>query len=111
MTANELLAVDEHDRILTAPKLRAKSLTMSANGSDAEVFRVRAVSAQIGWLETSMADIAAEAISNVELLLRAGASEASVAIDHQLRVFESHERGLLATWETPAELVCVPRYI
>jgi hypothetical protein len=111
MTANELLGVDEDDRLLMVPKLRAKLQAISANLSDEEVFRVRAVSAQIGWLETSMADIAAEAISNVELLLRAGASEASVAIDHQLRVFESHERGLLATWETPAELICVSRCI
>jgi hypothetical protein len=111
MLANELLGVDEHDRLLMAPKLRAKSRAVSANLSDEGVFRVRAVLSQIGWLETSMADIAAEAISNVELLLRAGASEASVAIDHQLRVFESHERGLLATWETPAELICVSRCI
>jgi hypothetical protein len=27
---------------------------------------------------------------------------------HQLRTFEAFERGLLATWETPEELVCVP---
>jgi hypothetical protein len=109
MLANELLGVDEDDRLLMVPKLRAKSEAMSASTSDDEVFRVRAVSSQIGWLETSMADAAAEAVSNVELLLGAGASEGSVAIDHQLRVFESLERGLLATWETPAELICVGR--
>ena len=57
-----------------------------------------------------MAEAAAQAVSNVELLLSTGASEDSVAIDNQLKVFESHERGLLATWETPAELICVPRY-
>jgi hypothetical protein len=111
MTANELLGVDEQDRLLMAPKLRAKSAVMSASRSDDEVFRVRAASSQIGWLETSMADAAAEAVSNVEMLLSAGESESSVAIDHQLNVFESHELGLLATWETPDELVCVPRYI
>jgi hypothetical protein len=61
-------------------------------------------------LETSLADAAAEAVSNVEMLLSTGASEASVAIDHQLKVFESCERGLLATWETPVELICVPRF-
>jgi hypothetical protein len=110
MLANELLGVDEQDRLLMAPKLRAKSAVMSAGASDAEVFRVRAVSSQIGWLETSMAEAAAEAVFNVELLLSAGASEASVAIDHQLRVFESHERGLLTTWETPVELICVARF-
>jgi len=81
---------------------------MSANASDAEVFRVRAVSSQIGWLETSIADAAAQAISDVELLLSAGESEGSVAIDRQLKVFESYERGLLAMWETPVELICVP---
>jgi hypothetical protein len=59
MLANEILGVDEHDRILTAPKLLAKSRAMSANSSDVEVFRVRAISAQIGWLETSMADAVA----------------------------------------------------
>ena len=56
-----------------------------------------------------MADAAAEAVSNVDLLLGAGTSEGSVAIDNQLKVFEAYERGLLATWETPAELICVPR--
>jgi hypothetical protein len=111
MLANDLLGVDEHDRLLMAPKLRAKSEAISASSSDAEVFQVRATSSQIGWLETSLADVAAGAVSNVELLLSTGASEGSVAIDHQLSAFESHERGLLATWETPAELVCVPRYI
>jgi len=107
MTAADLLGVDEHDRLLMSPKLRAKSVAMSANGSEGEVFRVRAVSSQIGWLETSMADAAAEAVSNVELLLSTGGSEDSVAIDNQLRIFESYEFGLLASWETPGALICV----
>jgi len=111
MLANELLGVDEQDRLLMAPKLRTKAQAISANLSDEEVFRVRAVSSQIGWLETSMADAAAQAVSNVDLLLSAGAFEGSVAIDHQLKVFESHEQGLLATWETPGVLICVPRMI
>jgi hypothetical protein len=111
MVANELLGVDAHDRILMAPKLRAKAQAISANLSDGEVFRVRAVSSQIGWLETSLADAAAQAVSNVELLLSAGASDSSVAIDHQLMVFESYECGLLATWETSDVLICVPKYI
>jgi hypothetical protein len=109
MTANELLGVEEHDRILMAPKLMAKSRAMSANRPDGEVFRVRAVSSQIGWLETSMAEAAAQAISNVELLMDPGASEDAVAIDNQLMTFEAHEHGLLATWETPGALICVPR--
>jgi hypothetical protein len=107
MLANELLGVDERDRLLMAPKLHAKSDAMSSNASEGEIFRVRAVSSQIGWLETSMADAAAEAVSNVELLLGAGASEGSVAIDNQLRIFETHECGLIVTWETPDALVCV----
>jgi hypothetical protein len=38
-------------------------------------------------------------------------SEGSVATDHQLKVFESYECGLLATWETPDALICVPKFI
>ena len=100
--------MDETDRILMAPKLRAKSQAMLANGSDNCIFRVRAVSSQIGWLETSMADAAGQAVSDVEQLLSWGASESSVAMDNQLRIFESYERGLLATWETPDALISVP---
>jgi hypothetical protein len=111
MAANELLGVDDHDQLLMAPKLRSKTHAISANASDEEVFRVRAVSSQIGWLETSMADAAAQAVSNVELLLSTGAPERSAAIDHQLKVFESYECGLLATWETADALVCIAKYI
>ena len=107
MLANEILGVEGHDRALMAPKLLAKSEAVSANLSDKAAFRVRAVSAQIGWLETSLAEAAAQAISNVELLLRTGASEGSMAIDHQLMVFESYEHGLVATWETPGALICM----
>ena len=48
-----------------------------------------------------MADVAAAAVSNVELLLSVGASVSSVAIHNQLKIFESYEHGLLATCETP----------
>jgi hypothetical protein len=72
-----------------APKLLAKSQARSSSLSGVEVFRVRSVCSQIGWLETSSAEVAAQAVSNVELLLSAGAFESSVAIDHQLRVFRS----------------------
>jgi hypothetical protein len=109
MLANELLGVDEHCRILMAPKLLAKSQAKSENASGEEVFRVRAASSQIGWLETSLAEAAAQAISNVEALLGMGESERSVAIDNQMKVFETYEHGLMATWETPAALICVPR--
>jgi hypothetical protein len=30
-------------------------------------------------------------------------------MDNQLNIFEAHEHGLLATWETPDALICVPR--
>jgi hypothetical protein len=56
-----------------------------------------------------MAEAAAQAVSKLELLLSAGMSECSVAIVNQFRVFESYEHGLLATWETPDALICVPR--
>jgi hypothetical protein len=52
---------------------------------------------------------AAQSVSNVELLLRDGASEASMAIDNQFRVFEACELGLAATWETPDALICMLR--
>ena len=109
LLANELLGVEEKDRLLMAPKLLAKSRATSAAALESDVFRVRAVSAQIGWLETSMADVAAEAVSNVELLIVTGAFEDSALIHHQLRVFEAFECGLCATWETPHGLICVPR--
>jgi hypothetical protein len=47
-----------------------------------------------------MADAAAQAVANAELLLSVAASERlerSVMIDNQLRVFEAYEYGLLAT--------------
>jgi hypothetical protein len=107
MLANELLGVQDHDAALMAPKLLAKSRAMSANEAAKEIFHVRAVSSQIGWLETSMADAAAQAVSNVELLLSSGTPESSAAIDNQVRIFEVCELGLLATWETPDALICV----
>jgi hypothetical protein len=71
-------------------------------------FKVRAVAAQIGWLETCIPVVAAQAVTDVELLLSAGGSEEP--IHHRLHVFEAYEFGLLATWETPAGIICVPRY-
>jgi hypothetical protein len=46
--------------------------------------------------------------SSLPDLLSAAHNDSSVAIYHQLRVFEACEHGLLATWETTGELVCVP---
>jgi hypothetical protein len=107
--ANGIMNVEARDRALMAPKLLAKSRTASCGASQTEIFHARAVSAQIGWLETSMADAAAQAVSNIELLLSASEAGCSVAIDNQLLVFELYEYGLLTTWEKPEALVCIPR--
>ena len=104
--ANEGLRPDEHDRALMAPKLAAKQ-SPSANPDAA--FEARVFAAQIGWLETSIPDATVEALCRVEVLLSQGLSEASEPVHHQLRVIEAYQHGLLATWETPDELVCVPR--
>ena len=104
--ANEVLRPDEHDRALMAPKLAAKrNLTA---GQDAAL-EARAVAAQIGWLETSIPDATVEALCRVEGLLSQGLSEASEPVHDQLGIIEVYQHGLLATWETPDEMVCVPR--
>jgi hypothetical protein len=97
----------EHDRALMAPKLLSKARVLAENASAEVVFKIRAVAAQIGWLETCMPVVAAQAVTDVELFLSSGASEEP--IHHQLRVFEAYELGLLATWETPDVVICVPR--
>jgi hypothetical protein len=107
----DIVRVEEHDRALMAPKLLSKSRAIAGNASAEAVFEVRAIAAQIGWLETSMPVVAAQAVANVELLLSSGFSEHDEPVHHQLRVFEAYELGLLATWETPTEIVCVPRLI
>jgi hypothetical protein len=90
-----------------APKLLSKARVMAENASADTVFKVRAVAAQIGWLETCMPVVAAQAVADVELFLSAGVPEKS--IDHQLRAFEAYELGLLATWQTPGAIVCVAK--
>jgi hypothetical protein len=99
----------EHDNALIAPKLLSKDRVMAESASADTVFKVRAVAAQIGWLETCIPVVAAQAVTDVELFLSSGAPEES--IHHQLRVFEAYELGLLATWATPDALMCVPRMI
>jgi hypothetical protein len=106
--ATETLRVDDWDRALMVPKLAAKSRAMATSTSAAAIFQARAVAAQIGWLETSLPAAAVEALCNIESLLASGLSECSMPIYHQLMVFQACERGLIATWETPAGLVCVP---
>jgi hypothetical protein len=97
----------DHDRLLMAPKLLSKARVMAENASVEAIFEVRSVAAQIGWLETCLPVAAAQAVTDVELFLSSGAPKES--IHHQLEVFEAYELGLLATWETPGEVLCVPR--
>lgn len=103
--ATDVLRVEEHDRALMEPKLTAKRRSDEIPGG---TFRARTIAARIGWLETSLPAAAAEAVCAVEDLLAAGHTECSKGIYHQLMVFEACENGLLATWETGDELVCVP---
>jgi hypothetical protein len=104
----DIVGAEQHDRILMAPKLLAKSKAMAGNASAEAVFKVRAVAAQIGWLETCLPVAATQAVANIELFRASGLSEHDELISHQLRVFRAYELGLLATWETPTEIICVP---
>jgi len=104
--ATEGLRPDDHDRALMAPKLEAKR---NPAADQYAAFEARAVAAQIGWLETSIPDATVEALCRVEVLLSQGLSEASEPVHHQLEIIEAYQHGLLATWETPDEMVCVPR--
>ena len=56
-----------------------------------------------------MPAVATESICAIEALLASGAQPGSDAVRDRLRVFEAYELGLLATWETAAELICVLR--
>jgi hypothetical protein len=105
--ANEVLRPDEHDRALMTPKLVAK---LGPTADPDAAFDVRVIAAQIGWLETSIPDAAVEALCRVEVLLSRGLPETSEPVHHQLEIIEAYQHGLLATWETPAELICVPRF-
>jgi hypothetical protein len=105
----DIVRSEDHDQALMAPKLLAKRQAMAENATAAARFEVRAVAAQIGWLETCLPVATAQAIANVELFLSSGFPERDEPVRHQLRVFEVYELGLLATWETPTAIICVPR--
>jgi hypothetical protein len=106
--ATEALRPDDHDRALMAPKLEAKR-QLIARGADLDaILEARTMTAQVGWLETSISAAAVGAISNIDLQLARGLSDVSVHLHHQLLVIEAYQHGLMATWETPTELVCVP---
>jgi hypothetical protein len=102
------IGVEDHDRALMAPKLLAKSRAIAKGASAEAVFAVRAAAAQIGWLETCLPVAAAQAVADIELFLSAGSAETDEPVYHQLKVFEAYELGLLATWETPDALICIP---
>lgn len=107
--ANQALKVDEHGVALMTPKLVYRARAVAFQSGPEAIFKARAIAAEIGRIETSLpGGAAAGAIRAVEDLLSAGQAEGSMAICHQLRVFEAFESGLLATWETPEEIVCVP---
>jgi hypothetical protein len=82
---------------------------MIAAATDPDAVRdVRKLASEIGWRETALPAVAARAVRAIETLLDVGHTERSEQIHHQLLVFEAFERGLLATWETPEELLCLP---
>ena len=98
----------DHDHVSSmARKLLSKARVMAENTSVEAVFEVRSVAAQIGWLETCLPVAAAQAVTDIELFLSSGAPKG--LIHHQLEVFEAFQLGLLATWETPDVVICVPR--
>jgi hypothetical protein len=105
--ANRLLGVEEHCGELLGTRLDFRARLTGASPVPAAVFEARVLAAEIGWIETSLPAVAARAIRAVEDLLSAGHAEGSMEICHQLMVFEAFEHGLLATWETPKELVCL----
>jgi hypothetical protein len=107
--ATRVLRVEEHGRSLLAPRLSYKAQAITSRSRPEAVLEARTIAAEIGWIETSLPGAAAAAIRAVEDLLSAGYAEGSMEICHQLMVFEAFEHGLLATWETPAALVCVQR--
>jgi hypothetical protein len=106
--ATRVLRVEEHGQALLAPRLSYKAQAITSRSGPEAVLEARAVAAEIGWIETSLPGAAASAIRAVEDLLSAGHAEDSMEICNQLVLFEAFEHGLLATWETPGELVCVP---
>lgn len=107
LQAVRVLRAEEHARALMAPKLSYKARAVASHSRPEQVLEARAFAAEIGWIETSLPGAAAGAIRAVEDLLSAGHAEGSMEICHQMKAFEAFERGLLATWETPDELVCL----
>jgi hypothetical protein len=108
--ANRILRVEAQCDALLSQRLGFRSSLIGATAGPAAVFDARVLAAEIGWIETSLPAVAARAVRGVEDLLSSGRAEYDPAIHHQLLVFEAFDYGLLATWETPDALICVPRY-
>ncbi len=87
--ASEIVHPEDHDQAMMAPKLLAKRRAMAGNASADAVFEIRAVAAQIGWLETCLPVAAARAIVDVERFLSSGFTERAEHVQQQLRVFEA----------------------
>jgi hypothetical protein len=108
LLATDVLKVEDHGRALMAPKLDSKARAIASKSRPEMAFEARAIAAEIGWIETSLPGAGAAAIRAVEDLLSAGHSDCLMEIHHQLCALEAFECGLLATWETPQELICLP---
>lgn len=69
---------------------------MAGSASGEALFEVRALAAQIGWVETCIPISAANAVANIELFLSSGLSER--AHTSSVAGIRGLEFGLVATW-------------
>jgi hypothetical protein len=106
--ASEILRVDEHDRVLMAPKITAKGAA-GLGGRRPTLPSKLGVSPPRSAGSRLPCQPAVKALCEIEVLLASGRADGSKQIHHQLKVFQAWEHGLLATWEAPAELICVRR--
>jgi hypothetical protein len=106
---HDSLAATDAERISLAPRRRGSGhlpISNIANNVTARVRRARhgSPSCSSSTLETTerwKCQVLCRTIAhNVELFLTSGMSGDATAIDNPLRIFESYEGGLLATWET-----------
>jgi hypothetical protein len=107
--AETIFRVDQREADVGQPKRAAKDRAIERGTSAQDIFETRALSSQIGWLETVIARAAAYSIYQIELLLSMGMPEDASEMNPLRDVFDAHEHGLLATWETANTLVCVTR--
>ena len=103
--ATQVLRVEEHARALMTPKLSYKAQAMASLSRPSLIFKARVLAAEIGWIEDFAAGSCGWSDPRRRGPALGGTLADSMEICHQLRVFEAFEYGLLATWETPDELV------